>query len=262
MRLARIDGYGNPRTGELWMRSTPVDGEGRELAPSSATPAANDPETGAEVQVVTQALAGFCTVTVKADGVENSNPPGTFEFYTKGQLAGAPMSDLSSFDAATCYGNLTAAEKTLHGPLIMSLFGPSGTGVGCAYQHVGNFSGRNFDHVYLDIDVFNGDEAKHGAYGAPFTTGTVDTPGGRNTPNSNKGLWDFGPMTNGQLADMWIYFKNGDATDFNWTGYLLGEIHETCGNSIDDDCDGVVDNDCNDFVLDEECFDDDDCGSG
>lgn len=251
IRLARIEGYGNPATGELWARSVPVP---------------TQPElsgVGVSEQALSVRTPGYCPLTVENDGKVNDSPIGTFEFYNQHDATGA-TADASSFDPATCYGRLPLVQQDgVHLALFSSL------GAGCALQHVGNFSGKDFDHVFMDIDVFSGNLAAHSPYGPPYTPGTVPTPAGRNAPYQDLGLWDFGPLPSGSpgqtsgphLMEQWIYFMNGDPTAFTWSGYLLGEVIETCGDAIDDDCDGVVDNGCSSFGLGAVCYDHSDCAS-
>jgi cysteine-rich repeat protein len=253
IRIGRFEGYGNPRTGELWMRALPMP-----------TPVRRD-GVAVSRQALTSTQPGYCELDVVADGTPGSNPAGTFEFYTQGEISGAPE-EQSSFDVTTCYDRLPAG---LQNGIHLTAF--TNFGVGCGYQHIGNFTGRSFENVYMDIDVFNGDLALHGPYGPPFTTGTVGTPtDGRNTPVQDLGLWDFGPVDAdgpGSSVNMWIYFKDGDDTDFTFTGYLLAKVYEECGalgmgDGVDDDCDGIEDNGCGIAVADADCFSDLDCRSG
>ena len=251
VRLGEIEGYGNPQTGELWMRAV-----------KKSEPVSSDPE-GVRSEALSATEAGFCEVTVESDGVPNSNPAGTFEYYTNFD-ATMMAGEESSFDETDCFNRLDSAQQVgsvgmAHSDTFAS------TGVGCAYQHIGNFTSNTYDHVYLDIDVFNGNVVSQGPYGPPFTTGTSSTPAGRNAPNNADGLWDFGAFTPGQSKEMWIYFKNGASTDFTFTGFLVGEVYEDCGSGggdgVDDDCDGVVDNGCEAFGRGADCYSDADCSS-
>jgi alpha-tubulin suppressor-like RCC1 family protein len=247
VRLARVEGYGDPQTGELWARAVPMP-----------PPSTRRHGIGVSTQALTSTQPGYCTVDVVHDGTPGSNPEGTFEFYTVGNVTGQPEHQ-SSFDVSTCFSRLPQAMRdSAH----MNYF--TAFGAGCAFQHVGNFTSKTFEHVYLDVDVFNGNLGAQGPYGPPYTPGTVGTPEGRNAPYSDLGLWDFGRVMPGEGVNMWIYFKNGAATAFNWRGYLLGQVFENCGptgmgDGVDDDCDGIVDNGCGLVLPGGACYSNADC---
>ncbi len=256
--VARIEGYGNPATGELWIRAIAVDADGRER------------DDG--VQGTAQALSargGFCELTVDntSDPVKGTNPVNTFEFYTRDPNAmvtsGDPTDD-SSFVPSTCQGHLSPAlmSDTFYSSVLFTT-----TGVGCASQHVGNFYNRRFEHVFMDVDVWNGNFTTNGPYGPGFTDGTVATRPGRRGPSDALGLWDFGPLAAagqpGDEIDAWIFFKNAPGGGaFNFSGHLVGEVIEDCSTGMDDDCDGVVNNNCATKLPGEACFHDQDCGEG
>ena len=251
--LARVEGYGNPATGELWMRMTPVE---------PPSPLVYD---GVAVQAHALQDAGYCEYPHST--TPDSMPSGGFEFWTHPE----PVDPFDAFNQTLCEARLpTGADDRPAGEALpdhSTVF--SSMGVGCAYQRVGNYTGRDFSRVLLDIDVFNGEIDKHGPYGWPYAVGEGDIPGsvptpdtGRNRPYQDLGLWDFGPLADGETADLWLYFQNGDSNNFNWTGYLLGEVFEDCGNNMDDDCDGVVDNGCGEAMAGQDCYTENDCGSG
>ena len=245
--IARIEGHGDPSTGELWMRA---------WSPEEPTA---QPGVAVTAQALSSTDSGYCALKVKNDGVANNNPPGTFEFYTQGNVD--PMV-ASSFDVPTCFGHLPMSEQDAgHNTIFNS------AGVGCAYQHVGNFTGQTYEHVYFDIDTFNGDLVAHAPYGSPFTLDAVSTPAGRDAPDQALGLWDFGHLGPGEMTEIWVYFKNGNSTNFDWTGNLVGEVFENCGPSgtgdgVDDDCDGVKDNGCGIVLAGGNCYANSDCHTG
>jgi len=258
--LGRVEGYGNPITGELYIRSIEVEPKS-EPEPAGQAPAG----VGVSGSALLSTSAGHCEVTVESDGTPNSNPPGTFEFYNQHDATQA-TADEPSFAVSTCLGRLQPAQQTGgSGVLHSTLF--STQGVGCALQHIGNFTTRTYAHVFLDVDVFNGQLSKHGPYGPPYTTGTVTTPPGRNTPYQDLGLWDFGSLAPGQTKEMWVYFMNGDSNDFTFSGFLVGEVFEDCGaggtgNAADEDCDGVNDNGCANVANGGTCYTNADCIDG
>jgi cysteine-rich repeat protein len=254
VEMARIEGHGNPETGELWMRVVPTGADGQAR------------EDGVEGNA--QALArpgGNCSLTANdPDEMRGTNPDDTLEFYTLGNVAGAPTNHQSSFDPGVCETHL---ESDLAAdPFYSSVLFPS-SGTGCAYQRVQNFYSKRFERVFMDIDVWNGNYTTNGPYGPGFTNGTTTTRPGRNAPSQSLGLWDFGPLAErgapGDTVDMWIFFKNAPGGgDFNFSGLLIGELIETCGDNDDDDCDGVNDNNCGNTLTGDACFSDLDCAEG
>ncbi len=283
VQLARIHGYGNPATGELWIRAV----EGGEATPTDG------------IAGQAHAVSSFCSQDAEglgADNDPNSHPTDAFEFFTVPEPGGCEDNDFdgvpddnpmvcndgmfggvafNAFDQSTCEGRLPAGADTRAGGAGAHSAAFTTDGVGCARQRVGNYTSKTFARVFLDIDVFNGDPT-HYPYGFPFALGedvdgtpngsaqgAVQTPTtGRARPDSALGLWDFGSMAPGETADMWIFFRNGDSNDFTFTGFILGEVLEDCGDNDDDDCDGVDDNGCFDQPFGAACYHNDDCTSG
>ncbi len=283
VKLARFEGYGDPLSGQLWMRMM------------------RPPATTAGEGVAAQSAAlGYCAVEEEEWGAvdfdPDTHPSNAFEFYTVPEPGGCEDVDhdgvpddnpmvcndgnfggvaFNAFDPTTCSARVPPGADTrvmseLGGgaPTHDDLF-TGADGVGCALQHVGNYTGRNYSRVYMDIDVFNGDST-HQPYGFPyglgdFNDGSVGTPApgaARGRPSDLNGLWDLGPMNDGDSVETWIFFRNGDSTNFTFTGYILGEVVEDCGDRDDDDCDGIDDNGCGDVGYGQDCYFDADCRSG
>ena len=249
--IGSVEGYGDSKTGALVIR------------PLGETTGSSANSEGVAVQ--TQALGttpGYKSFdsAVFNDGVLNSNPDDTFEFYTRTVATG---NTAPSFDSATCLTHLGGGSTA-------TLADFNAQGVGCAEQHLGNFTTFNFAHVYLDPDTYVSGNPAHLPWALPYTAGSANTPstatGARNPPDSVLGLWDFGPVgprgSGTNLVNMWLFFKNGDATQFRWTGSLVGEVYENCTNAEDDDGDTVVNNGCALFAGNTPCFANADCVSG
>ncbi len=212
--------------------------------------------------LVTVRQADWCPLVAESDGTPGTNPPDTVEVVTEAgtYLELPPFGWMMAGDGCDAANFIPPPSNPGHTP-ITAYYTPDG--VTCADVTVRSFYSVPFTNVYAEITEFGGSSA-HAAYGYPDGTGAPD-PDGPGGVQPAFGLWYYGDLdaTGGSAFASTVQwtFRNTDATPFDFTGRIVAEYAEVCGNGIDDDCDGRADEGCGSYTT-EPCIDDIDCASG
>ena len=263
VRFARIEGYANPVTGEMWMRG--VETLRPKLRPASGVAAA-----------ALRERPGFCEVAIESDGKIGGNEHATFEWFTWGTIDSA---------RSDCKLRQLGRRRRVLGPRrpadperasgVREPLQPGRALLPAAARQLHRQGVR--PHLFRHRQ-FTGDPGNQVPFPPGYGDGSLvgpaysfapEFPGDwlRNAPSSDFGMWDFGPVADGQEIDMWMFFQNRVSTDYRWERLPdrpgargLRGLRRSMPD--DDDCDGVINNGCGEFAQGEACFIDDDCESG
>ncbi|MFT6627379.1 MAG: cysteine-rich repeat protein, partial [Flavobacteriales bacterium] len=135
-------------------------------------------------------------------------------------------------------------------------------GVFCANVTAASASDARFGNVQAEITSVIPSVGYNG-YTFATTGGVVGTdPGslaGVGAPVGTLGLFGFGTLNDGDaIATQWAFENAGGA--FMFSGRVVAELEEICGDAFDNDCDGELNEVCAPFG--DPCIDNVDCLSG
>ena len=227
--LARVEGYGNPKTGELWARVVPPEGP---------------PEidgVGGERPGLAHRCRGLPRLLPPAGGVRwfGQQQPGQHlrvlhpvrrHALRRGQEL-IRRADLLSTD---CRVRNRRRSTTTPDRILRRASSPTRQTALAWVARTSTSATSPANTTTTSTSTSMSTTATWTCMGPSatrLTTGTAKTPGTedggvrtRNAPFGEKGLWDFGSFeaTGGypnQWREMWVYFKNGNTDDFPLVGF-------------------------------------------